>query len=67
MSVPQTGLKPPELKPTEVKPTEVKPTESGRPPRSPRPMPCLKDWDFWRFLISALGLLWDILKTTFLK
>jgi hypothetical protein len=30
-------------------------------------MPTLKDWDFWRFLVSALGLLWDIVKTTFLR
>ncbi len=67
MSIPQTELKPPEVKQTEPKLTEVRQTEPGRPPRSPRAMPCLKDWDFWRFLISALGLLWDILKTTFLK
>jgi hypothetical protein len=55
MSVPQNG------------PKASGPAPVPRPARTPRPMPTLKDWDFWRFLVSALGLLWDIVKTTFLK
>ena len=37
-----------------------------RPPR-PKPLACLKDWDFWRFMLAALGLLWEIVKTEYLK
>ena len=72
-------LKPGDLKPGEMKPDEMEQDEGGtayRPapvckpvaaPRAGRPMPCLKDWDFWRFLVAALGLLWEVLKTTFLR
>jgi len=63
MSVLQSAPEP--KKGTEPK-KEVEADEPA-PARAPRPMPCLKDWDFWRFLVAALGLLWDVLKTTFLR
>lgn len=34
---------------------------------SPKPRAWLKDWDFWRFVLAALGLLWEIVKTEYLK
>lgn len=72
MSVPQLETKPNEAearKETEVR-QETEGAKKTVPPVSPRrrrAMPCWEDWDFWRFLLSALGLLWDIVKTTFLK
>ena len=43
--------------------------QNGRkvPGRSPKPLPEWEDWDFWRFLLAALQLLWDIVKTTVLR
>ena len=38
----------------------------AKPPKETRqrkPLPCVNDWEFWRFLLAALSLVWEIAKT----
>lgn len=39
---------------------EVKPVKEGR---QRKPLPCVHDWEFWRFVMAALSLAWEIAKT----
>ena len=54
--------------PTETQPevtTEPKPVKEARPKEAPqqKPLPWLHDLDFWRFVLAALSLAWEIAKT----
>lgn len=40
---------------------EVRPPE--KPARRRKPLPCVNDWDFWRFVLAALSLAWEVAKT----
>ena len=44
--------------------TEVKP-EAGTSPEAPpqKPLPWVHNLDFWRFVLAALSLAWEIAKT----
>ena len=50
----------PELSQTASKPEPLKPEP---PTRRRKPLPGLDDWEFWRFLMAALSLVWDVVKT----
>ena len=43
-------------------PKEAK-TEAKKEARPRKPLPCVTDWEFWRFVMAALSLAWEIAKT----
>ena len=71
MNEPAKELVQPDKQPAE-KQTEViqpaleklaTPEKCTQPPRRRKPLPWVKDWEFWRFLMAALSLAWEIAKT----